>query len=508
MNITNALIEKYGICILADAYKPSHPVQYPENTTEVCTYLEARKNMMLGKNNPDLPIIFFGMQITMDQYFTKPLTMEQVENSKVFWDKVGMTTFPYELFKVVVTEMGGKLPLEIRCLPEGTVANVHTALYTIKNTDPRFFWLPAYVETIIQQNTWYPTTVASLSWTVKLIQRQFLDDSSDLPVESLYYKLNDFGFRGVTCLEQAMIGGLANSINYIASDTSVANILADEVYNCERSIGDVATHGIPAMEHMTSTAWGKDNEVEAIRNFIETFCCDGGMGSVIADTYNVYDFIKDIIGGELKDLILTKVKESGGCVIVRPDSGDPTIVPIELLTMLEEVFGVEINSKGYKVLPSFIRVIQGDGMNIQSIKSLYDNMRETKWSIDNICIGMGGGLLQQVSRDTLSIAQKGSQITVNGESYGISKDPVTDPGKKSQEGEFDVVEVCGKLVTVNRSSTDLLNDGLLRLIYLDGDVLDYRNFKHIRERAAEGIEKEFAKYKRTSALKAKLGTTQ
>jgi len=45
-------------------------------------------------------------------------------------------------------------------------------------------------------------------------------------------------------------------------------------------------------------------------------------------------------------------------------------------------------------------------MNIGSIAALVDRTIEEGYAIDNVAFGMGGGLLQQVNRDTLRFAMK------------------------------------------------------------------------------------------------------
>ncbi len=62
--------------------------------------------------------------------------------------------------------------------------------------------------------------------------------------------------------------------------------------------------------------------------------------------------------------------------------------------------------KGYKVLPSFVRVIQGDGISYESLTSVLEAMVAEKWSIDNITFGSGGALLQKLNRDTQKCAYK------------------------------------------------------------------------------------------------------
>ena len=47
-----------------------------------------------------------------------------------------------------------------------------------------------------------------------------------------------------------------------------------------------------------------------------------------------------------------------GPLIIRPDSGDPPTVVVKVLDILGSKFGTSVNTKGYKVLPPYVRVIQ------------------------------------------------------------------------------------------------------------------------------------------------------
>ena len=482
INIAAIVKDELGLPGLADAYKPTHGAQYPVKTEIVHVYFEARRSQAEHDY-----IVYAGEIPFLKQYLSSPVTQANVDAATKFWEEVGVPFCVREGFQIIVDEFNGYLPLEIRALKEGTVANVHTALYTMKNTDPRFFWLPAFIETIRQQNIWYPTTVATRSWDIKRLQMQFLGKSSTEDISSLDYKLHDFGFRGTTCLEQAILGGMAHLINYKGSDTSVANMGVKKFYG---DYGDnIPSNSIPAMEHMTSTIWKKDNESVAVEHFIRTFCIgEGRMGSVIGDTYNIFGFCREILGKQLRDLIVNDVANSGGCVVARPDSGPPDLIPVKVINLLMDIFGYTTNIKGYKVLPSYIRVIQGDGMDSTSIRSLYRLIDDEMLSIDNICVGMGGGLLQKVHRDTYSMAQKGSLATVEGETYGISKDPFTDPGKKSQEGDFAVVRDPKTRKLINIQRCDLGDrDDYLETVYLNGVILRAQTWDDVRARAHVGL---------------------
>ena len=50
--------------------------------------------------------------------------------------------------------------------------------------------------------------------------------------------------------------------------------------------------------------------------------------------------------------------KSGHVLTIRPDSGDPATVVCKLLNILSEKFGSSQNSKGYKVLPPYLRLLQ------------------------------------------------------------------------------------------------------------------------------------------------------
>ena len=62
---------------------------------------------------------------------------------------------------------------------------------------------------------------------------------------------------------------------------------------------------------------------------------------------------------------------AAGPVVVRPDSGDPCTVVVKVLNLLGLKFGTTLNSKGYKMLPPYIRVIQVRCGSFQSLYSIF-----------------------------------------------------------------------------------------------------------------------------------------
>jgi nicotinamide phosphoribosyltransferase len=124
---------------------------------------------------------------------------------------------------------------------------------------------------------------------------------------------------------------------------------------------------------------------------------------------------------------------------VRPDSGDPVQVVHQCLVLLDEAFGHTMTRKGYKLL-NHVRVIQGDGINPTSIHAILDRATSAGYAADNLTFGMGGGLLQQLHRDTQKFALKCSAARIDGRWIDVYKDPVTDKGKQSKRGRMTLLE--------------------------------------------------------------------
>ena len=237
---------------------------------------------------------------------------------------------------------------------------------------------------------------------------------------------------------------------------------------------------IPAAEHSTMTAWGRDGETAAFANMIEQFGGAGKSFSVVSDSYDLWNAIDNIWGGSLKD----DVKNMGGTLVIRPDSGDPAKVVREALERLAVKFGTTVNSKGYKVLPDYVRVIQGDGISPQSLSKIIDVIMKAGFSADNVTFGMGGGLLQQVNRDTMSWAMKASAISIDGIWKDIYKDPVTSRSKRSKKGRLALIKQSNEqLKTIKADELAAESDNLLRDVYVDGKLLINESLTMIRERA-------------------------
>jgi nicotinamide phosphoribosyltransferase len=221
------------------------------------------------------------------------------------------------------------------------------------------------------------------------------------------------------------------------------------------------------------------SEKKYVLNMLNNFAKPGAIFAMVADSYNIYDFVEMISSDEeIKKKIIEHGK-TGGITVIRPDSGDPAVVVPKLLEMLEKGFGTVKNDKGYKVL-NYVRLIWGDGINELSIKTII--MRAVSFagfSADNLAFGMGGALLQIVNRDTQKFAMKCSAAMINGVWVDVFKDPITDSGKKSKKGRFMVIRENGEIKTIPYDETKKDLD-IMKVRYADGSRFNEISFSQVR----------------------------
>jgi nicotinamide phosphoribosyltransferase len=271
-------------------------------------------------------------------------------------------------------------------------------------------------------------------------------------------------------MESAAIGGLAHLVNFQGTDT-VSALMQGRKYYSESMAG----FSIPASEHSTMTSWGKDREKDAYENMLNQYGGEGKTLAVVSDSYDIWYAIDKIWGEQLKD----KVMRHGGTLVVRPDSGDPVQVASEVIEKLMSQFGYTYNKVGFKVLPDYLRVIQGDGVSLATIEKILIEMKCRKLSAENIGFGMGAELLQKVNRDTIKFAMKASAASINDKWIDVYKNPVTDPGKKSKAGRLALVESHGKYQTI-RINKVKQQSNLLEPVFLNGKLLKECTFKQVR----------------------------
>ncbi|SEO99248.1 nicotinate phosphoribosyltransferase [Mucilaginibacter sp. OK283] len=466
-------MKRENLVLLADAYKYAHHKLYYPGTTQIYSYLESRGGMFNET-------IFFGLQYFLKEYLQGPaFTQHDLDEADGFLKQVfgRDDVFDKSKFQYILDKYNGRLPVKIKAVAEGTAVPTGNVLMTIENTDPECYWLTNFLETLLMQ-VWYPCTVATLSNQIKRVVVRYYQETATPGAEAgIDFVLNDFGFRGVSSVESAKIGGAAHLLNFSGSDNLAGSVMAINYYNAQNVYG----LSIPATEHSICTLLGREGELEVFRHVLKTF--PTGIIACVSDSYNIFKACSEYWGTELRDEILNR----DGTLVIRPDSGDPVMTLLEIFNILFDKFGFTINAKGYKVLPSQVRVIQGDGVNYTEIGNIYKALKENSISAENLVLGMGGALLQKVDRDTQKFALKCSCAIVNGQEVRVEKSPtemdadgnITSSFKKSKAGRLKLIKVDGTFKTVNEDNLPAAED-LLQTVFKNGELINTVSFEQVK----------------------------
>ncbi len=471
-----------NLLLLSDAYKYSHHQFYHPQTEKIYSYLESRGGLFDET-------VFFGLQYFLQEYLCKPFTKADLDEAEQVLNGVfgRPGVFDRSRFEYILEAHGGYFPVRIQAVPEGMAVPVHNVLMTIENTDPKCAWVTNFLESLLLQ-VWYPITVATLSREIRKICQDYLDKTSEQT--GVEFMLNDFGFRGVSSVESASLGGAAHLVNFRGSDTVVGSAMIRKHYHTDTVYG----MSIPATEHSICTQQGEAGELEVFRRVLATY--PEGMVACVSDSYDIFKACREYWGGALREEVLARK----GTLVIRPDSGDPVRTLLEVFRILFEQFGERINAKSYRVLPPQVRVIQGDGIQLESIRHILQTLEKEKIAAENIVFGMGGKLLQGVHRDTQNFAIKCSYTEIAGQGRSVVKHPVEMDAdgvlgrsfKRSKAGQLVLRRHHGSGAFETTSSTDVhapaWSDDLLQPVFEDGRMLRTWTFEAVREQNTFNIQ--------------------
>jgi nicotinamide phosphoribosyltransferase len=470
-----------NIIFQTDSYKLNHWNQYPKGTEYVYSYFESRVGALYYNTVP------FGLQALLKKNLVgQQVTSGKIENAAAlcrahFGDE---KYFNRKGWEHILNVHQGKLPIRIKAVSEGMPVPVSNVLMTVENTDPECFWLTNALESLLT-HVWYPSTVASLSRYTKGLLKLYLERTSD-NMGGLDFMLHDFGYRGVSSDESAEFGGAAHLVNFKGTDTIPALEFIRKYYNGSHEYKDIA-YSVAATEHSVMTALGPQGEEQVVSNLLDEY--PKGILSVVADSYNIYNFVESIIGNKFRDRILSR----DGIFVVRPDSITPEHPTPEaemlwIANMLWDKFGGITNSKEMRVINPKIRMLWGDGIDVKGIEKILLALLDGGFSAENVAtFGMGGGLLQKVNRDTQRFAFKSSAQCRDGVWHEIYKSP-KDQSKASKRGKLKLIELGNGL------DNSLMTVGLddpwystypdeMVTVFENGKLLVDQSFDEIRSRA-------------------------
>jgi nicotinamide phosphoribosyltransferase len=472
---------KENIILLTDSYKVGHHNMYPKGTQNVYSYFESRKGAKFNET------VFFGLQAYLKRYLEGVVvTVADIDEADAFCKEhfLGMNFFNQSMWRRVVEVHGGKLPLRIMAVKEGTPVPVGNVMMTVEATDETInpetnsaFFAPLtnVFETILT-HVWHPSNVATISRDIKKHLKAGFDKTVPNELGWLIdYMLHDFGFRGVSSVESAGMGGAGHLVNFKGTDTLIAITYARRYYNTT----EMVAHSVAATEHSVMTAEGPAGEFDIVEKLINEY--PSGILSVVSDSYDIENAIR-VYGTKLKEKILGR--NDGAKFVIRPDSprfdGDtPADQILWIAKELEKYFGATVNDKGYKMLHPKVGIIYGDGLSRDEIVEAIDALIANGYAASTCVFGMGGGLLQKHNRDTQRNAFKCSAQKRGDKWIEIFKDP-KDKSKSSKRGRLALVFEDGQYKTVLESDA---KNNLLEVVFENGVIVRDMTWNEVRNNA-------------------------
>lgn len=473
--------------LLCDFYKLSHRVQYPDKTEVVYATWTPRASRVEGVDK----VVAFGFQAFIKEwligffntnFFARSKEDVVAEYVRIVKHTLGQTV-PYTKHIEELHDLG-YLPLEIKAVKEGTLVPLRVPMMTVTNTDPRFYWVTNYVETLGSCELWQMATSATMANEYRKKLEKYADLTGGSK-EFVGFQGHDFSMRGMGGVQAAMKSGMGHLLSFVGTDTIPA-IQGMEYYYGANVEKELVGTSIDATEHSVQCSYGDDDKY--IKRMISDVYPNGFI-SIVSDGTDYWDVIGRVLPAN-KEAIMAR----NGKVVIRPDSGDPVKIicgdpagKTELerkgsIQALWDVFGGTVNAKGYKELDSHIGLIYGDAITLARCEEICQRLMANGFASTNHVEGIGSYTYQYVTRDTFGFALKSTSVTIAGDEKQIFKAPKTDDGTKvSQKGRVAVVSNGANLVCVDQllSSSVVLGD-LLEPVFKDGVLLREQTLNEIR----------------------------
>lgn len=479
--------------LLTDFYKTIHHMCYAPGMTKLVSYWTPR---MSRKDDMD-KVVMFGLQSFIKryliQYFNENFFQKDKEKVVCEYKRIiskTMGNMASDTKHIEALHNLGYLPIQIKAVAEGSRVNIKTPMIEIANTQDGFAWLVNYLETFMSCNIWQPMTSATIAYRY----REIIEKYFNLTIEKgdVRKACGDFSMRGFSSVESAELSGAAHLISFIGTATIPAISYLEEYYNCNIE-DEIVGVGTPSTEHSVMCSYGEDEFAAYKRLITEVF--PSGVLSIVSDTYDYWNVITDILPRLKEDII-----NRDGKIVIRGDSGDPVKIicgdknaeknseeykgTVELLW---DIFGGEINSKGYKVLNSKIGTIYGDSITVERCEQICKGLEEKGFAVNNCVFGIGSYTYQYNTRDTFGFALKATHAVVDGEEKFIFKAPKTDKDnfKKSQKGMCyvyrDGEDILYKDELTLKAQAEF-KDNLLEIVFKDGKLIKDYSLSEIRNR--------------------------
>jgi nicotinamide phosphoribosyltransferase len=390
----------------------------------------------------------------------------------------------------------GYLPIEIKAIDEGTRVPVKIPMFEITNTHKNFAWLVNTLETALSCSLWHAQISANVGYRYRQIVNTYFDISVDdnVPRSSA---LGDFSMRGQESCESAVKSSAGFCLSFVNTATVPAILYLEAYYNCDCEKEPVAFGAISTEHSVMNSNYAVDgDEISMVKRLLNDIYPSSRF-SMVSDSYDYWNMVDNILPACKEDIL-----KHGGYIAIRGDSGDPIEITTETVKRLWGIFGGNVNTKGYKVLNSHIKVIYGDSITQKRAEKIYSILIENGFACNNVLLGIGSLSMQCLeqddklnpyTRDTFGIAIKATYCEVNDKPIQIFKDPKTDTEnfKKSQRGMCVVYrDTNGNLNYQDGYDTTTIDsfegENLLKPVFRDGKMMKEQTLQEIRGILHEG----------------------
>jgi nicotinamide phosphoribosyltransferase len=492
-------MKKIIVPILCDFYKISHRAMYPTGTQVVYSTWTPRTSRIKGVTK----VVNFGaqafikeylMDIFQEHFFNRPKSEVIAEYSRLIKATLGDQN-PETKHLEDLHDLG-YLPLSIKALPEGYIVPTRVPTMTIQNTDPRFFWLTNFIESLASCELWQASTSATLAMEYKKMMDKFATETNPEGAAFTLFQGHDFSMRGMSSLRSAILSGMGHLVAGFAGTDTIPAITAAEYYYNANVEKELVGTSVPATEHSIQCAYADDEKY--LRRMLSEVH-PSGIVSIVSDGYDFWDVITRVVPSLKKEIMARKGGPVGDKVVIRPDSGDPVLIvcgdpsaPVGTpeykgaVECLWETFGGTESSTGFKLLDSHIGLIYGDAITLRRAEEIMELLKAKGFASTNVVFGIGSYTYQYNTRDTFGYALKSTLCVVDGVEKQIFKNPKTDDGtKKSQKGRVAVLRQGNEFIFADGFGlNDKIPGDQLREIFRDGKLLVDESFAIIRERIA------------------------
>lgn len=401
--------------LLGDAYTiGSNKFESPEAKEKSVYYVTFRKN--LHTINPhiyskaDNRIIFIGLQRILDKLFYEPITHLEIDEAKRFLAHAKVTMegfkeyeFPEEIWRRVVDEFGGRPPIKIRAVREGSVIYPNEPAIEIISAIEGMGVLGAWFESKIL-HTWSTTErVTQDEHFLLRIKERILKVDPDMSNEILNFyasiMITDFGDRAGMTLEESEDLGMVHLYTFGGTDTFSGAYQAWK--NSGEAIGIFSS--VNALAHRNVQSFEKEEDCyKAIYNS----CKDNEIVSMVNDCYDAKNSVRNML---LPLALLSKSTGNGKVVVARPDSSKEgyttldQIIEICDISVKNGLFTEMTTKTGTWKCGTLFHFLDGDGKSCEDILEEMDALIAKGYAFYTWGLfGQGGGLRNNLKRDNLS----------------------------------------------------------------------------------------------------------